>query len=73
MSNYRSIWTDLRGHALQQRWIEAGVVRTQVLEAGEADARVFGAHRRDRRVAPGIHAGHAVFALAAMPCMRASG
>ncbi len=41
MSNYRSIWTDFLGQAFQQRWIDAGGVRTRVLEAGLAGAPVL--------------------------------
>lgn len=32
-----SVWTDLRGVEFSQRWVDAGGVRTRVLEAGSAD------------------------------------
>jgi len=38
MSNYRSMWTDLLGTAITQRWVDAGGVKTRVLETGSADA-----------------------------------
>lgn len=32
---YQSVWTDLRDVEFSQRWVDAGGVRTRVLEAGE--------------------------------------
>jgi 2-hydroxy-6-oxonona-2,4-dienedioate hydrolase len=34
---YQSVWTDLRGVEFSQRWIDAGGIRTRVLEAGSKD------------------------------------
>ncbi|HQZ13035.1 MAG TPA: alpha/beta hydrolase [Devosia sp.] len=38
---FRSIWSSLRGVAFEQRWIDAGGVRTRVLHAGEAGKPVL--------------------------------
>jgi 2-hydroxy-6-oxonona-2,4-dienedioate hydrolase len=35
---YRSIWGDLRGVSFTQRWIDAGGVRTRLLESGDPGA-----------------------------------
>lgn len=34
---YHSVWSDLRGVEFSQRWVDAGGVRTRVLESGSAD------------------------------------
>jgi len=36
VSSYRSIWADLRGVPISQRWVEAGGIRTRLLESGDA-------------------------------------
>lgn len=35
MDGYRSIWADLLGQRFSQRWVDAGGIRTRVLEAGD--------------------------------------
>jgi 2-hydroxy-6-oxonona-2,4-dienedioate hydrolase len=41
MQEHQSIWTDFLGQAFSQRWIDAGGVRTRVLEAGVEDKPVL--------------------------------
>jgi 2-hydroxy-6-oxonona-2,4-dienedioate hydrolase len=36
-SSYRSIWADLRGVPISQRWVDAGGIRTRLLESGRPD------------------------------------
>ena len=35
MTSYSSMWADLRGTPFRQRWIQAGPVRTRLLESGD--------------------------------------
>jgi 2-hydroxy-6-oxonona-2,4-dienedioate hydrolase len=41
MQDHVSIWSDLTGVELQQRFVDAGGVRTRVVDAGEGPALVF--------------------------------
>jgi 2-hydroxy-6-oxonona-2,4-dienedioate hydrolase len=41
MNNHISIWSELAGVALKQYYVEAGGVRTRVLEAGQGPALIF--------------------------------
>jgi 2-hydroxy-6-oxonona-2,4-dienedioate hydrolase len=36
-SSYRSIWADVRGVQIGQRWVDAGGIRTRLLESGRPD------------------------------------
>jgi 2-hydroxy-6-oxonona-2,4-dienedioate hydrolase len=36
-SSYRSIWADLRGVPISQRWVDAGGIRTRLLESGRPE------------------------------------
>lgn len=64
MSAYRSIWTDFLGQPVLQRWIQAGGIRTRVLEAGEPGAPVLifihgtGGHAEAYSRNIGPHAAH---------------
>jgi 2-hydroxy-6-oxonona-2,4-dienedioate hydrolase len=61
---YSSMWSDLRNVAFTQRWIDAGGIRTRVLEAGDASqpALVFihgtGGHAEAYVRNLGPHASH---------------
>lgn len=61
---YSSMWSDLRGVAFSQRWVNAGGVRTRVLEAGDRSlpALVFihgtGGHAEAYVRNLGAHAEH---------------
>jgi 2-hydroxy-6-oxonona-2,4-dienedioate hydrolase len=61
---YHSVWTDLRNVEFSQRWVDAGGVRTRVLEAGRKDqpALIFihgtGGHAEAYTRNLGAHAEH---------------
>src|SRR5919106_380213 len=61
---YHSVWTDLRNVEFSQRWVDAGGVRTRVLEAGRKDqpALIFihgtGGHAEAYTRNLGPHAEH---------------
>jgi len=37
VSDYRSMWADLRGAQISQRWVTAGGIRTRLLESGNSE------------------------------------
>ena len=39
-SSYRSIWADLRGVPISQHWVDAGGIRTRLLESGRPDGEL---------------------------------
>ena len=70
MTTYASVWTDLLGQEVSQRYVLAGAVRTRVLQAGAEGAPVLvllhgtGGHAEAYSRNIGAHAAHFhVFAL----------
>ena len=62
--NSTSIWEDLRGVSVTQRWVDAGGIRTRVLESGRIDAPALvlihgtGGHAEAYTRNLGAHAEH---------------